>query len=343
MTDVLEHALIERLAAGLPRSALQLNALHESDAELLRLPGTGMVLAVTTDGLAEELATGLYRDPELIGWMLVTVNASDLAAVGAEPLGIVLCETLPPDVDPSWIVGLQAGVRAGSAATGLAVLGGDTNMSPTTNLTATALGLIRDGRPLTRCGCAPGDVLFASGSLGLGSAFALLQLKPELKHAMPLAYRPAARLCEGRLLRGYASCCMDTSDGAIATLDELMRRNAVGFRLETDVTAWTCEPAVTLARAVGLSPWVMHAGPHGEFELLFAIPAGREPAFLAHARRIGWEPLRLGRATREPGAQLVLDGHPATVDTGRVRNLFAEAHGDIERYIGLLVREVSLP
>jgi hypothetical protein len=118
MTAVLEHQLIARLAAGLPRSPAQINGLHESDAELLRLPGSDLVLALTTDALAEELASGLYRDPGLIGWMLVTVTASDLAAVGADPLGLLICETLPPGADGDWIAALQRGIADASVAYG---------------------------------------------------------------------------------------------------------------------------------------------------------------------------------------------------------------------------------
>ncbi|MGD8867883.1 MAG: AIR synthase related protein, partial [Gemmatimonadales bacterium] len=106
-----EIVLIERLAGTLPRSPLLLNGLCESDAELIRLPGTDMALALTTDAIAEEIAAGLYNDPYLIGWMVVMVNASDLAAVGAEPLGILLNETLPGVVDPAYVERLQSGIR----------------------------------------------------------------------------------------------------------------------------------------------------------------------------------------------------------------------------------------
>ncbi len=335
MTTVLEHAFIERLAAGLPRSRAQLNGLHESDAELVRLPGDAGVLAVTTDGLAEETATGLYTDPELIGWMLVTINASDLAAVGADPLGILLCETLPPDVTPEWIAALNAGIRAACEATGLGVLGGDTNAGSAIHLVGTALGLITDGRPLTRCGARPGDRLYASGPLGLGGAYALSRLARR-GNGGSLAYRPRARLREGQLLRAFASACMDTSDGAIATVDELARRNGIGFRLDEPVERWTHTAALATAAVAELPPWMLHAGPHGEFELVFTVPADREAAFLAAARDAGWDPVPLGRATADPDIRFLVDGRLRALDTGRVRNLYAEVGGDVERYLAAL-------
>ena len=270
-TASVEIAMIERLARALPRSPRQLNALHASDAELVHITGT-TVLAVTTDGIVEEIATGLYADPALIGWMTVVVNASDLAAVGANPLGIVVCETLPPTMGPDDIAALQRGIADASLAHGLPVLGGDTNSGEQLQVVGTALGLVEGGAPLTRLGAASGDRLFASGPLGLGSVFAFTQLiRAGVINAPP--FRPHARLHEGSLLRPFASACMDTSDGLLATLDELGRLNGVGFRLTLPVEGMLHGAALRLAEAQQLPPWTMLAGPHGEFELVFTVPA----------------------------------------------------------------------
>ncbi|MGH7675898.1 MAG: AIR synthase related protein, partial [Gemmatimonadales bacterium] len=161
-----EVALIERLAAGLPRSPLQRNARHESDAELLQLPGSDALLALTVDGIVEEIARGLYTDPYLIGWMTVTASASDLAAVGAAPLGILVNAVLPPDIAAADLARLRQGIGDACAAYELPVLGGDTNSGGQLQTAACAVGVI-DGVPLGRRGCAPGDRLYASGPLGL--------------------------------------------------------------------------------------------------------------------------------------------------------------------------------
>jgi thiamine-monophosphate kinase len=334
MTPVLEHQLIGRLAAGLPRSPAQLNALHESDAELVRLPGSDLVLALTTDGLAEEVATGLYADPWLIGWMLVTVNASDLAAVGADPLGVLLCETLPPDADLGWVAALQRGIADAAGAHALPVLGGDTNAGAAPHLAATAVGLV-PGRPLTRGGARAGDLLFASGPLGAGGAYALARLMKS-GPAIEFPFRPLARLAEGRLLRGIASACMDTSDGAVATLDELMTRNGVGFQLDSPLAEWTGPVALAAIRAAGLPPWMLHAGPHGEFELLFTVPPPRVDELRRTAQAAGWHPLHLGIATADPGLRIVYGGRPHPIDTTAIRNLFTECGGDVREYVRAL-------
>lgn len=338
-----EIQLVDDLARAFRRSPHQLNARHESDAEIVRVPGTQVVLAVTTDDIAEEIESGLYRDPYLIGWMTVLINASDLAAVGSRPLGLLLNETLPQEAAADFLAALQRGIRDASEACGVPVLGGDTNFGPRLHVGATAIGIVDSARPLSRRGCEPGDVLFASGPLGLGTAFALLQLlnghaATAPKSVIPPSEReaveflPHPRLAEGRVLGSVASACMDTSDGAIATLDELMRVNALGFRVEQPIEQYLHHGALRIALGAGLPVWMMLAGPHGEFELLFTVRPNRVATLEREARRIGWQPLRLGRATREAGLRLRLEDSERAIDATRVRDLFGECGGDAEAY-----------
>ena len=74
---------------------------------LIQIPGTSLVIAITTDSIVKELKTGLYSDPYTIGWMTVLANASDLAAVGPEPSGILISETLCKSSTKLWSIGLK--------------------------------------------------------------------------------------------------------------------------------------------------------------------------------------------------------------------------------------------
>ncbi len=339
MDTIIENALIERLAAGFTRTPHQLNELRESDAELIYLPGSRVVLALTTDAVVEEIEAGLYDEPYLIGWMTVMVNASDLAAVGAEPLGILLNQTLTPGLDDEFLAALQAGIRDACRHCGLALLGGDVNFSGHLQMAATALGTVTGEPPLTRRGCRPGDRLFASGPLGLGSAYALLKLSPERQPGGPnIEYRPTARLDEGQMLRRFATSSMDTSDGVIPTLDELMRLNGVGFSLDRPIGQLLHPAAARVARAAGLQDWMMLAGPHGEFELLFTVPGKHRAAFLEAAKASSWRPIEIGAVAKEHGLKLLSDGQPSRLDTAAVRNLFLEVAGDVEAYVAGLLR-----
>jgi thiamine-monophosphate kinase len=333
MTAITERAQIERLAAGFARSPLQLNALHESDAELVGLQN-GCILAITTDTIAEEIATGLYRDPYLAGWMIVTVNASDLAAVGAEPLGIVVSESIPPTMPEFAVEALQRGIRDAAQRHRLHVLGGDTNAAASLALGGTAVGTIADAAPLTRRGARPGDRLYASGPLGIGTAFAFVSLLGQAREiAAAVPFKPVARLKEGRSLAGIASACIDTSDGVIAALDELTRLNGLGVRWERQLSELLHPAALATARAADLPPWTMLAGPHGEFELLFTVPSNRRDALDEAAAAIGWDPLELGLVTAEPGCCWYDGAERLDVDTARIRNLFGEVGNDPRRYM----------
>ncbi len=327
-TLVHEDMCIDALVATLARSRRQINATHESDAELIRIPGSDLVLALTTDSIVEEVETGLYDDPRLIGWMTVAVNLSDLAAVGADPLGILLNVTVPANCSPGYLASLRAGVDDACRAAGTTVLGGDTNFSDHPQFGGTAVGLI-DGVTVTRRGAKPGDLLFATGPLGAGSAFALRRLK--LRQAS--SFRPAARLHEGRLVRRFASCAMDTSDGLLATLDQLVRINGVGFEVDMQAENLLQLDAEALALANGIPPWVMLAGPHGEFELTFTVPPLRVEAFLNEASRIGWEPVHLGRVVESKGVDLLTGGSRRTMDTEAIRGLAATAADDVDQYL----------
>ena len=332
MSDpILENAYIERLVQGLPRSPLQLNRLQEADAELIRLPGSRAVLALKTDSIVEEIETGLYADPYSLGWMMVTVNASDLAAVGAEPVGLLLNETLPPEPDERYLVELQRGIRDACVEYGLPVLGGDTNFSAHVQLGGFAVGVIPDGKPVTRVGCRPGDLLYASGPLGSGGGYAFAVLGPGASSAARPQYRPRARIREGIVLRPFASCCMDTSDGALPTLDQLARLNQVGFRIEGRYEDLLDGSAQRVA--AGLPPWMLLAGPHGEFELLFTVPPDRRAAFESAAAAASWSPVRLGVVTAETEICLPYGGSSVPVDTERVRNLFVSVGGDVGEYV----------
>jgi thiamine-monophosphate kinase len=339
MDLIIENEFIEKIAAKLSRSPIQLNALQESDAELISIPGTDIAIALTTDSLVEEIDSGLYDDPYLIGWMCVIVNLSDLSAVGAEAVGILLNETLPPDIDQEVLGKIQQGIQDACTEHGIHVLGGDVNFSPNMQMSASAMGVIRDIRPLTRIGCRAGDQLFSSGKLGQGSSYALLKLNEGIDDQSPeVSYKPRARLTEGMMLRNYASACMDTSDGFFATLDQLMRLNKTGFSAELELREFIHDDTLSVSESSGIPPWMMLAGPHGEFELLFTIPPDKIEDFQRDTKAIAWDPIMLGQITQNQEILLMDGNRHIPVDTARIRNMFNEVNGNVEEYIAQLFK-----
>jgi thiamine-monophosphate kinase len=336
MREILENVAIERWAQHFARAPHQINERYTADSEIIAIPGwSDPRLAVTVDTVAEEIAAGLYRDPFTMGWTSVMASLSDLAAVGAAPLGVLLSVAIDPERDEALIDGIAAGIESACRASGAYVLGGDTNASSNLSITVSSLGLIDGNNALTRVGCSPGDALYMTGRAGLGNALAAARLLDAPESAFSESfYRPRARLMEGRLLRSWASACMDTSDGLLATLDQLMRLNGCGFELQCDWIRILAPKALALCRCTGAPQWAMLAAPHGDFELVFTVPGAREHAFLADAREAMPDLTRLGVACADDAITLFdAAGRRATVDTATARNLFLSAREDCARYM----------
>lgn len=334
--SLLENQLLRQIGQPFPRSPEQRNQFLESDAELIQLPD-GSTLALTTDCIAEEIQTGLYSDPEHIGWMTVAVNLSDLAAVGARPLGLLLSESLPPNFPSEKLKALQKGIAAACQAMSVYVLGGDTNTSSGWQMGGTAIGIIPPGEPIiSRKGARAGHLLYASGPMGLGSAYAFSVLFGAANQAVH--YRPTPRLDAGALVRRLGSSCIDTSDGFFHALANLMETNAVGFQLQTPLNAYVHPDAQRISQSGQLPLWIFLAGPHGEFELLFTLPPENESEFLKAAANIQWTPLKIGVCTADEQCTLTQpDGASRMVSPAAIANAFPEAGGDPKVFLQKLL------
>ncbi|MFA5834757.1 MAG: thiamine-phosphate kinase [Bacteroidota bacterium] len=331
INPILENNLIDSLIRSFPRSTLQLNKPHESDAELVRIPGTDAIIAITTDSICEEIERGLYTDPYLIGYMIITINVSDLAAVGAVPIGLVLNHTLTHKLSDDFLEKLNQGITDACLKYSVSILGGDTNFSTRLQVSATAIGYCSTDRVLSRKGCRVGDILFSSGRLGNGNVFAFQQLGNESKSE--IEYRPTARIREGAIVSKYASSCIDTSDGCMAAVDQLMRVNAVGAKITTSMNDYLSESSIQLCRQHSLPEWYMLAGPHGEFELLFTIPSVAVEKFMEHAHSADWQPIVLGVMTEEQKITLQYRNDFVSFNTEHIRNICFGDHGDLHYYL----------
>ncbi len=339
LSMILENRRLDRWGELLARSPAQLNGLQEADAELVPLPGGQQLLAVTIDTVAEELALGLYRDPETVGWVAAVASLSDLAAVGAEPIGLVVSVTLPREDASAFQEGVGRGLSAACRAANTFVLGGDTNEADAPSVTVCAIGTVPRDRVVRRVGARPGDLVYATGPLGAGAACAARAVLglPDAVYAESL-YRPQPRLIEGRFVGRFATCAMDTSDGLVATLDQLARLNHVGFDLDAAAPMDLLEPgARRVCQTLRLSPLAALAAHHGEFEIVFTVPPAEQARFEKTAAAACLSPLRLGRVAVEPG--LRIGGR--TLDGARIRNLSEMAGGDPSRYLSELVRLVG--
>jgi len=326
---VLENRLLSGWAANLPRSARQVNQPHEADAELVRL-GDGRLLAATVDAIDEELRFGLYREPATVGHLAAIASLSDLAAVGAEPLGLLLAVTLPENAEEARRTQreLARGLAEVARQAGTFVLGGDTSLGAALSISCTGLGIVPEGEALLRVGARPGDLLYASGPLGDGAAFAVAKLLDARTAPPEDTFRPPLRLAHGRALRRIGRVCMDTSDGLIATLDQLARLNRLAVEVEAPLDQLLSSAAREVGARLALTPFELLAACHGEFELVFAVPPERRGALDRAARGLGWDPVPIGRFVQGSG----LRAGGREIDGAAVRNAFGECGDSLQRY-----------
>jgi thiamine-monophosphate kinase len=333
MHAVLENTLLSRWARLLPRAPGQIGRIHEADCELVPL-GDGRLLALTVDAVDEELEL-LYRDPTTAGRIAAVASLSDLAAVGAEPLGLLLSVSLPTKDGGNVQVRVAEGVAEACAAAGTFVLGGDTSEGPTLRIACVGVGTVPAAGVVRRVGLRPGDRLFSSGRLGMGAALAATKLLGiEGAGVDESSFRPPCRIAHGRALRGIASACIDTSDGLFAAVDQLARINRVAIELDADLGALLAPQAEVVRSSLGIGAFPLLASAHGEFELVFGVARERLDALEAVAHRLDWRPVPLGRVSEGEGVRV----GRAAIDGAKIRNLYAESGGNVQRYVASLVR-----
>ena len=285
--------LLKPLAAGYP-GALGL----EDDAALVRIPA-GQDLVVAKDAIVAGVHF-LAEDPaDLVAGKLLRVNLSDLAAMGAAPLGYLTVLARPRNLAEGWLKRFAAGLAADQERFGCHLLGGDTVSTPgPLTLTLTILGTAPQGQALRRSGAEPGDQVWVSGTLG-DAALGLRVLRglalPE-DEALQLVDRyrtPQPRLALGRALLGIATAAMDVSDGLLADLGHIAKASGVAAVVEVE--------ALPLSDAGRGVPGALEAALTGgdDYELLFTAPPAAEDRLKALSCELALRLTRIGRI--EPG------------------------------------------
>lgn len=274
-----EETLVNLYARLHRRSPDQLNSINETDAELIQLPGSSNVLALTTDTVAEEIQLGLVRQPYTIGWFAVLAALSDLAAVGANPIGLLMSYQFPDQLSEDDTRQLIQGVEACAQAHQTYIFGGDTNQAKQLSVSATAIGMVPDGRFNSRVGCRPGDRLYVTPDVGQGNLLAFLnRFDHPLAESFEDSFRPLAPLDLGQWITQHGSACLDTSDGLVAGITLLLTLNpAVGFRLNAHAIPYTSR-IQAIVDQTGMAPSVFALGQVGDYGLLFTEGQGQTPA-----------------------------------------------------------------
>lgn len=261
------------------------------DCALLEIGGETLVL--THDMMVEGVHWLPGQDPADIAWKLVATNLSDLAAKGAEPVGVLLGYTLGAD-DARFVQGLKAALGAFSTP----LLGGDTVASPVASPGPQTHGLTAIGRAThrpvpSRSGARPGDTVWVTGPLG-AAMLGFEALRDGLAGIDTAAFRrPCPRLAQGRALAPLVSAMMDISDGLL--LDAHRMAQASGVTIALDSAAVPVPAALPESRRIEALRW------GDDYELLFTLPPDAMPPCTATS---------IGIVTNQGSAPLLLDGAP---------------------------------
>ena len=284
-------------------------ALALGDDAAVFAPPPGRELVVAADAIVAGVHFLPGDPPDLIGRKLLRTNLSDLAAMGATPLGYLMTVSVPRGTPDAWFAGFAAGLAADQAEFGIFLLGGDTTSTPgPVSLSLTIIGHVAPGAALRRGGARAGDGLWVSGSIGDG-ALGLLAARGEI--ADPdgtLAGRsrlPQPRLALGQAVAGIAHAGMDVSDGLVQDTGHLCRAGAVGAVIEA-----ASVPLSPAARAADRLALCLTGG--DDYELLLAVPPASAAALAAAAARCGIPLTRIGGFVAGPPGVSVrnADGQP---------------------------------
>jgi thiamine-monophosphate kinase len=269
-------------------------ALIGDDAALLPVDGS-QALVVTTDSLVDgvhfsvglAMPTQITMDYQDAGWRSVAANLSDLAAMGATPLGITVGLGLPGEMAIAALEDLYQGMvdclsqfkfLSASIPNGIPIAGGDVCRSPVLSINITAFGQVAPEQAIRRSQAQPGDVIFVTGIHGAARAGLELLLQPELSTNLDeierrslhrVHQRPVPRLDVIQQLPPGRIAGMDSSDGLADAVLQICRASRVGGEIFGDRVLLSKSVCDWLGSPQALE-WALYGGE--DFELVLCLP-----------------------------------------------------------------------
>jgi thiamine-monophosphate kinase len=273
-------------------------------------------LVITTDMASEKTHFPPTITPYQIGWYIVAINLSDLAAKGAKPLGLVIATGLPEDYDVNFLENMVEGMNSCATTYGTSIIGGDMKQLEQLTLTGTAIGKVSALEFMSRKGAKPGDFVGVTGKLGhAGAGYYTLKnkLAPKDRERFIGLFEPKPKLAEGHALAksGAVTSCMDISDGLANSLFQLAEINQVGFDIifdEVPVSPDALELAEKLSMPV--EDLAIYFG--GDYELVVTVEKEKWPAAIEVIEEVGSTLTQIGYVTERSELRLIKEGiiHP---------------------------------
>ena len=204
------------------------------DCAVLNIP-EDQELCVSMDTLVEDVHFPKHAKPYDIATRALCVTLSDLAAMGAKPVGFTLALTLP-SANEKWLENFSNGLIEIAQKYQCPLMGGDTTKGPMLVISIQVHGIVKKGGALKRSGARVGDKVYVTGNIGDGAGALPAILKdPALHNQLTARYhKPYPQIEFGQSLIGVASACLDISDGLIQDLNHICTKSGVGIQLDTD-------------------------------------------------------------------------------------------------------------
>ncbi len=256
---------------------------------------------VTTDMVNKTTHFPDGSTPYQMGWFIVAVNLSDIAAKGGLPVGVTLSLGLPGDENVDFIRELSRGADDCAKKFGTKIIGGDTKEMDSITICGTAIGRVKKGDFMPRKGTRPGDIICVTGELG-GTGAALNSLeedKDDKAIGKILIVHP--RVEEGMAAASThgVTASMDISDGLASSLYQLMDINGMGFSIRAEKIPVAVEAK---SRENGFDS-SLYSG--GDYELLFTISPDK---FKAVKEAVGCKVTEIGTVIKEEKVILIEGG-----------------------------------
>ena len=273
--DLGEQGLIKLITPYCDR-----NIVGDDGAVIEVTPGHQLV--VTTDVLVDGVHfSDRTTDAYSVGYRSAAANLSDLAAMGATPLGITVGLSLPGDTVVSWVGQLYQGLAGCLSQFSTSIIGGDITRSQVATVAITALGEAKPKQIISRSSAQVGDAILISGYHGLSRAGLELLLNPpsgnntssaNKAQLIKVHQKPQPRLDVIKLLREIAPDArvagMDSSDGLGDAIAQICRCSNLGATI--DFSAIPIAPALAeLKDNYPIQDWILDGGE--DFELVLAL------------------------------------------------------------------------
>jgi len=240
--------------------------------------------------------------PWQIGWFVVAINLSDIAAKGGKPIGFLLSLGLPRDKNEDFLMDLINGAKACTSKYKTMIIGGDTKENVSITVCGTVLGIINKNNFMSRKGIKSGDIVAVTGSLGKAAAgFFCIENNLNMPEIIKGLFEPNPKIMEGLSLakEKIVTASMDISDGLSSSLYQLADFNNIGFEIIMEKIPLSNELVRLSKEYKNLDTYknALHFG--GDYELLLTVNPKNFEIAQNCIKKIGGNLTEIGVATKE--------------------------------------------